>query len=130
MEISILCGASPVLMTSTIVLLCAYRFAYLIPNTILSDVPDLKGDGSAGVRTPASILAMKPMIAAVICAIIGTVGLGAALVGTGMSFVLILVDLAGMLLFLPFLVVDDITPRMKFLLDSALLWPMVLFLIA
>lgn len=55
--------------------LCFYRFLFLLPNTLLADVPDVAGDATVGLATIASRLSESvPLVAQVIAGLLPVVG--------------------------------------------------------
>ena len=59
------------IVTSSVVMVILYRFLFLLPNTLLADVPDIDGDRLEGLSTAAmrlgpDILTMSAVIAALI----------------------------------------------------------------
>ena len=57
-----LAGTSADVPVSTIVAVLAYRFVFLLPNAVASDLPDAGGDALAGLETPATKWGAKLLV--------------------------------------------------------------------
>lgn len=110
-------------------MLASYRFVYLVPNTLIADVVDADGDRAAGYETVATNLTIAQLQLAVAACMILAVLIMIAAVSVGLIKPIIILDSLGMLFYLIFARDAISNEKRKFLLDCALLWPLVLFLL-
>jgi len=110
-----------------VVALAVYRMLFLIPNVLLSDWPDRKGDALIGIRTPATWLPLQRLQQ------IAALSAMAALVGALFAIwffegpLLLYVDMAGPGLMLVMVLRTLPTSRWfyGFLIDAIVAWPAV-----
>lgn len=113
--------------STAVLLLLVYRFLFVLPNVLLSDVPDRPGDTRAGLQTFATRLPERRfrLITRLPPALAVAGAVGAVLSGWGP--VLLLVDAAGPLLifFFTFEHPHSDHPHHQFYLDLLMAWPCV-----
>ncbi|NND72454.1 MAG: UbiA family prenyltransferase [Rhodothermales bacterium] len=110
----------------SVLLLLAYRFAYLVPNTMISDLLDAPGDRDVGYETVATTLTIPQVKAVVLVSIICAVGILLSGLSFGVLPAIVVLDAAGMLIYLPFVGNEVTGERKRFFLDCALIWPLIL----
>lgn len=113
---------------STLAVFLLYRLFFLLPNTLLADLADVRGDLERGIRTPAAAWGEERIVCASIAA--AAVGLILALLALPTLRPLILLDAAGLLIVsaLIYRARDRRSQRFRLALDLMMLWPLVLVL--
>lgn len=112
--------------TGVIAALTVYRFAYLLPNCLLSDCNDVKGDRVMLHRTVPMILGERKVIYPIVASVVLAALSASILVELGLPWRLMLLDLVGMVFFLKAALGLRAGQRKRtIVLDVALFWPVV-----
>ena len=118
-----LAGTSADVPVSTLIAALAYRFVFLLPNAVASDLPDANGDALAGLQTPATMWGARllvPVCLAVLLLL--AIGLPTQIPRIDMKWVVI--EEAGLLVsaVAVYLWHDSRRQIYRDLVDGALLW--------
>ncbi|HMB90865.1 MAG TPA: UbiA family prenyltransferase [Rhodothermales bacterium] len=109
----------------TVLALVGYRFLFVLPNAVLSDWPDRKGDDKAGLRTLATRFSLRQLQwIATAALILGIGGVGIALFFADVSWILGIDALGlGLMLWLVWRPVPPSRFLFSFMLDALVAWP-------
>lgn len=113
-----------------LILFAVYRFAYLVPNCLLSDYNDVEGDRAAFYGTVAATGGSKDVVVGTMLSMLIAAVAGGAMVLNGIEAWLLVLDFAGMLIFVKFASgLRSGVRRPTLILDLVLLWPLSVLVI-
>lgn len=110
-----------------VLVLTAYRTAYILPNTIFADLPDAPFDRHAKVVTPATMQSRASLRDLVVVSVTASLALAVVAFFGGFTSGFIIIDSAVLMLVLA-IIVSKATPTViAHRLDLAMLWPAFTF---